>query len=97
MAKMTFPQSRQTRRAGALKRMRSAARADGVAPARIGELEAGLLGAFAIRDLMDAFAMPIAPRAQDGDAPPQPVIPGEHHAKHGAREFVAPAYEQTRR
>jgi hypothetical protein len=51
----TFSQSRPDRRTAALRRMRSAAKADGLAPARIAELEGALQGAFAIKDLMDLF------------------------------------------
>jgi hypothetical protein len=47
----------QDRRAAALRRMRDTAKADGLAPARIAELEGALLGAFAIRDLMDVLGM----------------------------------------
>jgi hypothetical protein len=48
----TQPEDRARRRAASLTRLRDTAKADGVSPARIAELESSLTGAFAIRDLM---------------------------------------------
>jgi hypothetical protein len=83
---LTAAQPEPDRRAAARKRLRDAARADGLAPARIAELEGSLMAAFAIKDLMAAFGVRIAPHGHGGNGPPLFVIPGEHHAKHGARE-----------
>jgi hypothetical protein len=46
------PETRAQRRAASLIRLRDAAQADGLPPARIAELEGALTGAFAINDLM---------------------------------------------
>lgn len=46
------PEDRSQRRAASLIRLRDAAKADGVSPARTAELESSLTGAFAVRDLM---------------------------------------------
>ena len=54
MAPMTLPHAEQ-RRAAALKRVRDAAAADGLSPARIAELEGSLMSAFAIKDLMASW------------------------------------------
>lgn len=48
------PEDRQKRRTASLSRLRDAARADGLSPARTAELESALTGAFAVRDLMAA-------------------------------------------
>ena len=45
-------EDRAQRRAAARARLRDTARADGISPARITELESALTGAFAINDLM---------------------------------------------
>ena len=49
------PEDRRQRRAASLTRLRAAAQADGLSPARIAELESGLSGAFVINDLMTAW------------------------------------------
>jgi hypothetical protein len=46
------PEDRAQRRAASLTRLRDAAQADGIPPARITELEGALTGAFVINDLM---------------------------------------------
>jgi hypothetical protein len=46
------PEERAQRRAAARARLRDTAKADGVSPTRITELEGALTGAFAINDLM---------------------------------------------
>lgn len=43
---------RRQRRTASLTRLRDAAQADGLSPARTAELEGSLMGAFAISDLM---------------------------------------------
>lgn len=48
-------EDRAQRRAAALIRLRDAAKADGLPPARITELEGALTGAFAINDLMASW------------------------------------------
>ena len=48
----TQPETRAQRRAASLIRLRDTARADGVSPDQITELEGALTGAFAINDLM---------------------------------------------
>jgi hypothetical protein len=47
-----LPEDRAQRRAASLIRLRDAAQADGILPARITELEGALDSAFAINDLM---------------------------------------------
>ena len=54
MPQMTFSHS-DLRRAAALKRVRDAAAADGLSPARIAELESRLMSAFAIKNLMASW------------------------------------------
>lgn len=49
-------QDRSQRRDAALTRLRDAARADGLSPARTAELEGALIGAFAINDMMAAVS-----------------------------------------
>ena len=48
------PKDRNQRRDAARARLRDTAKADGVSPARIAELEGSLTGAFAINDMMAA-------------------------------------------
>ena len=50
------PEDRSQRRAASLTRLRAAAQADGLSPARIAELESALSGAFVINDLMTAVS-----------------------------------------
>ena len=52
LASHTQPEARVRRRAAALTRLGDQARADGLSPPRIAELEGSLIGAFAIHDLM---------------------------------------------
>lgn len=47
-----LPEDRSQRRAAARARLRDTAKANGLPPACIAELEGALTGAFAIRDLM---------------------------------------------
>ena len=49
------PETRAQRRAASLIRLRDTARADGVSPAQITELENALTGAFVINDLMTSL------------------------------------------
>jgi hypothetical protein len=52
LASSTQPEARACHRAAALTRLGAQARADGLSPPRIAELEGALTGAFAINDLM---------------------------------------------
>ena len=49
------PEDRAQRRAASLIRLRDAAQADGIPPARITELEGALDSAFAINDMMASW------------------------------------------
>lgn len=52
LASHAQPEARAQRRAAALSRLGDKARADGLSPPRIAELEGALIGAFAIHDFM---------------------------------------------